>query len=197
VRFTAGTSASQVRLVVADNKGLSSEAEITVTGELLITPENVTLPRGTTQQFKAFGGSGEFTWIATQGNIDETGLYTVPDVLGTYVITAHDSAGKQATVNVTVANVPVITPAKVWLDMNETATLSVVGGVAPFEWTATVGSITENGDTVTYTAPNVSQKEATTITVTDNRGEQSETVVYVDLPLFTSSKKIFRKPGPL
>ncbi|HEW97308.1 MAG: hypothetical protein DRR16_21580 [Candidatus Parabeggiatoa sp. nov. 3] len=195
VRFTAGTSASQVRLVVADNKGLSSEAEITVTGELLITPENVTLPRGTTQQFKAFGGSGEFTWIATQGNIDETGLYTVPDVLGTYVITAHDSAGKQATVNVTVANVPVITPAKVWLDMNETATLSVVGGVAPFEWTATVGSITENGDTVTYTAPNVSQKEATTITVTDNRGEQSETVVYVDLPLFTSSKKIFRKPG--
>jgi hypothetical protein len=192
VRFTAGTSASQVRLVVADNKGLSSEAEITVTGELLITPENVTLPRGSTQQFKAFGGNAEITWTAIQGNIDETGLYTVPDVLGSYVITAHDSAGKQATATVTVADVPRITPAKVWLDLNETAELRVVGGVAPFEWTATAGSIAENGDTVTYKAPNVSQE--VTITVTDNRGQESETVGYVDLRLQASREEIFLEP---
>jgi len=192
VRFTAGNSASQVRLIVADNKGLDSEAKITVTGKLLITPENVTLPRGATQQFKAFGGSGAITWTATQGNIDEKGQYTLPDVLGTYVVTAHDSAGNQAKANVTVANVPGITPGNDWLDRNETTTFKVLGGVAPFNWSATAGSITENGNTLTYKAPDAS--EEVTLTVSDSRGKQSEAMVYVDLPLLASREEIFIEP---
>jgi hypothetical protein len=197
VQFTAESTATKVRLLVTDNQGLSSEAEITVIGSMYITPEEVTLPRGGKQQFTAFGGSGTITWIAREGDIDNAGNYTAPQGLGTYEVTARDASGNKASVKVVVAEeVLIITPAKVWLDKNETRTLNVVGGTSPFCWTASAGSFSPKcGETVTYKAPNVSPTEPVTIKVSDNRGNTSEATAYVDLPLLADVEKFFIEPG--
>ncbi len=194
VRFTAGVTTGKVTLLVADNKSLSSEATITVVGEMLITPENVILPRGGSQTFQVSGGTGDITWIADYGNIDNAGNYTAPDGLGTYVVTASDTAGNKASVNIVVSDViPVITPASAWLQKGGKTTLEVIGGTPPYRWEASVGSISGNGNTVTYQAPKLSSD--VTITVTDNLGNESKASVYVDLPLMASREEIFVRPG--
>lgn len=193
VMFTAASTAGMVRLIVIDNQGLTSEAEMTVIGEMYITPELVTLPRGSKQQFTVFGGSGTINWTATEGDIDNTGNYTAPQGLGTYIVTARDASGNQATVTVNVADVPIITPAAIWLDQRDKATLNVVGGMPPYKWTATAGNVSSNSETVTYNAPAVSTE--VTITVTDNRGHTSEATAYVDLPLRATGQNIYVEPG--
>jgi Mg-chelatase subunit ChlD len=193
VQFTAESTATKVRLMVTDNQGLSSEAEITVIGDMYITPEEVTLPRGGKQQFTAFGGSGTINWTATVGNIDNAGNYTAPQGLGTYDVTAHDASGNKASAEVVVADVPIITPANVWLDQRETATFTVVGGTPPYDWTATAGTFSGSSINISYKAPAVSTE--VTITVTDNRGHTSEATAYVDLPLLADVEKFFIEPG--
>ena len=188
VRFTAESTAGEVGLVVSDNQGRTSEAKIAVHGKCQVTPESVMVTSQGTQKFELSGCPVDH-WTATQGNIDANGFYTAPAGLGTYTITAHSTATDQASTTVTVANVPVITPAKAWLDRGGNVTLNVVGGVPPYSWVTTAGSVPSSGNSVKYAAPSVSQE--VTVTVTDNQGESSEAVVYVDQPLMASPEEIY------
>jgi hypothetical protein len=193
VRFTAGVTTGKVTLVVADNKSSSREAIITVVGEMLITPENTILPRGGSETFQVSGGTGDITWITDYGNVDNAGNYTAPEGIGTYVVTASDTAGNKASANIEVSDVvPVITPAKAWLQRGGKTTFKVVGGTPPYRWEASIGSIPRNGDTVTYQAPKLSSD--VTIKLIDNLGNESKASVYVDLPLLASRQEIFVRP---
>ncbi len=193
---TAGT----VDVFVMDNTGLSMTATIEVYGDLAITPAAVTvLPNGGAS-FKANGGTGSITWVATKGSIDNAGNYSAPTDTGTYDITATDGAGAQATASIRVANVPVASPQKVWLDRGEQTTLNVVGGSQPYTWTTTTGQLqnvarraTATGNSVIFTAPNVSSD--VTITVTDNVGESFKITAYVDLELTSTREELFLTPG--
>jgi len=192
VRFTAESTAGEVGLVVSDNQGRTSEAKIAVHGKCQVTPESVMVTSQGTQKFELSGCPVDH-WTATQGNIDANGFYTAPAGLGTYTVTAVSTAGDQASITVTVANVPVITPANAWLDKGEYVTLNVVGGVPPYNWVATAGMISGSTNSVKYTAPGASQE--VTVTVTDNQGETYEALIYVDLPLRATREEIFLEPG--
>ena len=193
VVFTASSKTGTSRLIVVDNTGISAEAEIEVTGKILITPASVTLAPGATQQFVSSGGTGTITWRADMGIVDSSGLYTAPSDIGNYKVTARDSQGNEAVANVKVGNVPVITPAMNWLSKGDTADFTVVGGTAPFAWTVTAGTIDTSGKTVTYTAPGVAGE--VTVTVADSLGQESTAVVYVDQELRATKEKIYIKPG--
>ena len=193
VTFTASSKTGESKVIVVDNTGISAEAVIEVTGVVLITPASVTLAPGATQQFVSSGGTGTITWLADKGEIDSSGLYTAPSDIGTYTITARDDAGNEATASVTVGNVPVITPAMAWLGKGKSNRFSVVGGTAPYSWSATAGTIGTAGSSLTYKAPGVSGE--VTVTVTDALGQESEAIVYVDLELKATREEIFLKPG--
>ena len=194
VTFTASSKAGPVKLVVMDSQGRTAQAEITVVGAMKISPESVTLAPGMTQKFTVYGGTGNIHWSAEKGDIDDTGLYTAPPDIGTYIITAMDDAGNVATATVTVGNVPVVTPKKAWLGLGESTTFEVVGGTPPYTWTASAGDVSpKTGSTVTYTAPDVAQEVK--VTVTDSLGQKSEAIVYVDLPMKPSKEEIYIEPG--
>jgi hypothetical protein len=74
-----------------------------------VTPADVTLAKGATQQFTAVakGPDGNpvtvqpvFTWTATGGTIDDNGLYTAGDADGTFAVTATASYGNQGTATI-------------------------------------------------------------------------------------------------
>jgi hypothetical protein len=81
--------------------------EALVVRGLEVDPSSATLAGGDTQQFDAvrFGASyTNVTWSASSGSISSAGLYTAPDAVGSYVVTATDNAdpASTATASVTV-----------------------------------------------------------------------------------------------
>jgi len=117
--YQAGTYTFLVTL--ADPGGLTATSTVTVTvvqtlTTLSITPGNVTLANGATQQFtaaardqfgKAMASQPAFTWqVSGGGTISGTGLYTAP-TSGTGNFQVNVSAnGQNAQANVTVTTIP-------------------------------------------------------------------------------------------
>ncbi|MBF0102329.1 MAG: VWA domain-containing protein [Desulfobacterales bacterium] len=181
------------KVMVIDNAGASTEAQIQVIGSMMITPSEVSLVPKSTQQFSVAGGTGTYKWSATQGNISTTGLYTAPDLFGTYTITVTDDSGNEGSATVSVGNYPVITPAYAWLNRKGEVDFKVVGGVAPFYWIVSAGDYTQTDNAIRYKAPDASTD--VTVEVTDSRGQKSRATVYVDLPLLPSKEIIYIEPG--
>ncbi len=102
----------------------------------MITPAQVTLAAGTTQQFNATGGTAPYTWSvsdATVAAIDAaTGLLTAL-APGTTVVTATDANGVAGTAAVTVTTVTV-SPETAVLQPGDTLQFTATGGTAPYTW---------------------------------------------------------------
>ncbi|MBW6454623.1 MAG: SBBP repeat-containing protein [Trueperaceae bacterium] len=146
-----------------------------------LTPYEVTLPAGGTQQFTAtVVGAGDkgVKWSASGGIVSGTGnvvSYTAPSAAGTYEVTATSKAdpSRSATATVAVTGVTVaIVPVDVLLAPGGTKafTATVTGAADPaVAWTATGGTIEGAGHTVTYTAPSVEGSyQVTATSVIDN-----------------------------
>jgi hypothetical protein len=133
-----------------------------------ITPTAVSVDPGATVEFvAAVSGTSNrgVTWAATCGTIAGDALlvtYTAPATSGTCAVTVTSAADttKAASAQVTVGSAPVvavaISPATATLEANSMASFTaVVTGTANtgVTWTATCGTITGAGATVTYTAP--------------------------------------------
>lgn len=193
VTFTAAAKSGTSTLIVIDNTGKKAEAEIEITGTIVITPASVTLAPLGTITFSVPGVSGDLKWTALRGTIDDNGGYTAPADLGVDTITAEDDAGNEATATVTVGNIPVITPAMVWVVKSGMTSFDVVGGTPPYSWSVTGGNISVTGTSASYTAPGVSGEY--TVTVKDSLGQESQAVVYVELDLKATRAEIYVKPG--
>ncbi len=193
VTYTPSSKTGTVKLIVMDASGVTASAEITVMGAMKISPASVTLAPGMSQTFSVFGGSGTYTWSANKGQIDNSGHYSAPSDIGTDIITVADDAGNEATATVTVGNIPVVTPAKAWLDLGGSREFTVTGGTGPFTWTVSAGDLSSTtGNSVIFTAPDVSQE--ITVTVTDSLGQKSEATVYVDLPMQATNEEVYIEP---
>lgn len=131
---------------------------------LSVFPSAVQLLQGATRQFLA---SSDVTWSITEGSsggtITSNGIYTAPNVAGTFhvVATSRSDASKSATATITVSAITgvFISPNQVAMTTGESVpfTARVNGTVNPLvSWTVSEGtaggSISTNG---TYTAPAV------------------------------------------
>jgi hypothetical protein len=107
-------------VTVTNTSGLSRSSSVNVTvaqtvANLSITPGNVTLAEGATQQFTAaaldqFGNAmasqPTFTWqVNGGGTISSTGLYTAPSNTGNFQVKVSAN-GQNAQANVTVTTIP-------------------------------------------------------------------------------------------
>lgn len=145
---------------------VDAKAPVTVqSASLMVSPGSATVASGSTQAFTAtvLGlGSQSVTWSATGGTIDASGVFTAGDVSGNFVVVATSDAdpGIADTAEVTVdASVSVaIDPANVTLGVGTTrqfvAAVTGTGNQAVI-WSATGGTYTISGDTLTYTAGQV------------------------------------------
>ena len=143
---------------------------------LTISPGNITLLAGASQQFTA---NAPVTWSAGCGTIDSKGLYTASNSAGACVITAtaSDGSGRSARVTVTINPPPptqvTVSPSRVTLQQGATQQFTADVRVA---WSASCGTIDKNGF---YTAPNVAGACTVTGTATDGTGGQGTATVTV------------------
>jgi hypothetical protein len=173
--------------------------DIVVVNDIAITPANADLESTGTQQYAATGGSGSYTWDATNanaGSIDTAGLYTAATV------TAHEAATITATdatytnisdtatadvyATVTITNKP--TPENSTIKPGENSdTFTVAGGDDTlYTWTVD-GPVAVEGGTganYTFTAPTTGDFAGEyTITVTDNKGFTDSFTVKVPMKI--------------
>ncbi|MBF0199883.1 MAG: hypothetical protein HQK66_00950 [Desulfamplus sp.] len=194
VTFTAGTRTGTSRILVIDKNGIKAEAEVEITGAIIVSPASITLmPLGETT-FSAPGVSG-VTWEADKGIIDQKGNYTAPAQLGRDTVTARDSLGNESAATVIVADIPVITPAMAWIEKGDSVSFDLLGGTPPYTWYTDAGNIEGSTDSAVYTSPDLSGEF--TIKVRDSLAQEASAVIYVDLELRATREEIFVKPGEM
>ena len=154
-------AATPYKITVSDKKGNSASVDVRVINSLNITPQvvSIVLGDGNAVDFKASGGASPFRWEAESGIVNGTGVeisYKPPAQQGEYDLTLKDSEDTSVKALIRVVSVPRVTPASRVLSINETVSLSVSGGKAPYSWAAESGELAQTeGKNVGYTAPNV------------------------------------------
>jgi len=135
-----------------------------------------------------------YKWSCTGGHFIDTGnnsTWVAPSQYGTYEITlaAEDSKGHkaQASVSITVsANKPPVissmTTDRANLSYGGMTTVTVVasdpdGDALRYSWSASEGSVSGQGNRVTWSAPNKGGDYAITVLVSDGKSESRQSVV--------------------
>ena len=138
----------------------------------------------------ADGDSLNYIWSATGGTFSGNGpvvTWMAPDILGTYTITVKVTDGRdgEATKELTIDVLTNLSPI-IWsltadppeVNQAETTTIKCVasdpeGDELSYRWATTGGSISEEGATVTWTAPDTCRSYAVTVTVADSKGNEA------------------------
>ena len=171
-----------------------------------IDPASARLTFGATRSFTAeVTGTTDtrITWSATCGAISGSGstiTYTAPNTVGTCVITAtsvvDEAAWGEATVTVVPGVSVLLQPSSMTLPVNGSGsfTAEVTGATdTSVTWSASCGSVSGSGSTITYTAPNTAGTCTITATsVADGNASASADVTVFDasLPGFLEVDKI-------
>jgi hypothetical protein len=177
------------QVTVTDKNGRTATATVEVTAQLSLSPQYVpSLVVNETQKFAITGGKPPYTVTTTLGDSQsihsDTYNFTAPENPGTVTLTVEDAISAKVSAQIVVIDPDIIvTPSgtvekPIILSLGEAISLNVKGGVAPYNWTVTAGTLSSNqGKTVTYVAPPVSGEQR--ITVTDNKGTKVEVPVKV------------------
>ena len=158
--------------------GSTASASVTVTSPITITPQAISTPQNSTQQFTA---DAAVNWSSSCGSISNSGLFTASGPIGVCTITAVASSGTAytatATDTITSPAVLEITPANPSLVEGQDQQFS---SGASATWSASCGSITSSG---AFTAPLVEGSCTITATATDGSGKTASTSAAVSSPI--------------
>jgi Bacterial Ig domain len=159
---------------------------------ITVSPTATGLWTGAAQQFTAaVNGSTNtgVTWKTTGGSINSSGLYTAPQSVGTYTVTATSVAdtSKSASAQATVMSPPgsvgiTLSPSAASLQTgaSQQFAASVTGTTnTSVSWTATGGTVTANGF---YTAPQSAGTYTLTATSVADSTKSASAIVSVTTP---------------
>ncbi|TVQ18070.1 MAG: hypothetical protein EA382_18175 [Spirochaetaceae bacterium] len=195
VTFTAPPSPGKSLIVVTDQ--IDNEVIVTIhvvdPVALQISPSSATLEYGDYVEFAITGESSPFNtsfaplgYGEIEGADSPTPKYTAPasGPQGVATITVTDSALSTVSATVfVVAGTPdelVIVPSFVEIPRNGSATFSVSGGIAPYEFALQQpnrGTLTVNGATVVYTDAGTPGNPPIRLIVTDQSGQETTATI--------------------
>ncbi|MGZ3772388.1 MAG: hypothetical protein ACXVCY_01560 [Pseudobdellovibrionaceae bacterium] len=190
VYMAPGSTSNSVVVMVTDARGNTATANVTVQNPLAIDPNNKTLSAGEVFTFSASGGTGNYRFSVTSGNIDpNTGVYTAPGSsgLGTVFVTdGVDTVSSQ----ITVLSVLSIKPDTINLAKGSSMQFKGSGGSGHYLYSVIGdGTITPTG---LYTAPSTAKTE--TVRVTDQMfssvSADAQVVVYDGLTISPPTAKL-------
>ncbi|RLA64932.1 MAG: hypothetical protein DRQ89_02605 [Epsilonproteobacteria bacterium] len=180
--FTAPGAPGSVSVTVTDKLGNVASAVVTVNSALAINPSSASLPIERKLAFTSSGGVPPYSYITDNGEVIlATGAYTAPSEIGSATVTSTDSLGNKAVANIVIGPGLAISPLNLNLVTNGTANFVASGGVSPYTFVASVGSIDNDG---VYIAP--SNPGPTVITVKDVDGYEAIANVVIYSPLAIS-----------
>ncbi|MFI5390578.1 MAG: kelch repeat-containing protein [Bacteriovoracales bacterium] len=161
------TGIGQIDVIDARNNRIS--AVIYVYSPLLINPTSLTLVKNKGQIFTASGGVPPYSFRANIGTIDpNTGSYFGSTKVGEEIITVYDSMGNKTTSTVTINPDLTINPTSLSMTPRGTATFTILGGIPPYSFSASLGTINSSGF---YTSPSSIGNDF--VTVRDSLGNSA------------------------
>lgn len=181
--YTVPGSSGGAVVRVTDSLSNTSDATITITNALQISPTAKTLAvNNSFDSFTATGGTPPYSYSVVEGVaggsvIAGSGAYTAPANSGTYHVRVTDSLSHTSEATITVNGALSISPTSATLAINATQNFTATGGVAPYVFSRTGGGTIADG---LYTAP--SSATTATVTVTDSLGNTSNASVTVQDP---------------
>jgi len=135
VTYTAPSVHGLYEITVTDNQGNLKTAVINVSAGLMATPKQLIMEPDEEGRFQITGGIPPYDISATAGSYEgeeATYYYRAPSVSGDYQISVKDADGMSTNIVVIVKLPLTVTPSELFLKRNETATLNVSGGHAPY-----------------------------------------------------------------
>lgn len=189
--YSAPASNGTATVRVTDNLGNISDASVTITTALSISPASLTLAVNNTATFSAVGGTGPFTFsrFSGTGTVNaSTGVYTAPAAAGSAVVRVTDSLGAFADASITVNAALAITPAAQTMGINGTLNFSAMGGVVPYTYSVFSGGGSINASSGVFTAPGAAG--STVVRVTDSIGNFANSAVTVTAGLSISPASV-------
>ena len=164
---------------------------------LSITPSNVTLEKGKTIEFSINGGKSPYEMTASKGAVNaksaNTFIYSSEQSGDDISLTVTDKDGNQVQATVNVVEPLTVTPTRAIVTTQEVVKLTASGGYGDYVWTYTQGEADrQDGDTINYTAPNVSGWH--TVTVRDELANNQQVLILVGNELSLSEEQLFLVP---
>ena len=163
-QYVAGSTPGHFRVIARSlDNALADTSDIVISSNdgstlsaIVLTPEQVSLSAGATQQFVASGLMSDgtsvlpnVTYSATGGTITNTGLYTAGETGGTFQVIASESGGELAdTAVVEVAAAPAPAPSLVQVVLKPTSASLTSGQTKQFS----AYGVMSNGDSVAVSA---------------------------------------------
>lgn len=172
---------------VTDAKGAMTDAIVTVNPPVAISPGSKTLAVNDAFTFSAAGGVPPYSYSLQAGGgavVASSGLYTAPNATGTATVRVTDSQGYTSDATITINPALAISPTTKTIAVNNQATFSAAGGVAPYSFSVIAGGGSVNVATGVYTAPNAAG--TATVRVTDSFGNTSSAAVTINPALAIS-----------
>lgn len=188
--YTAPGSNGTAVIRATDDYGNTSDATVTITTALTITPTTKILAVNNVFSFAGVGGTPPLTYsvFSGTGTINATtGAYTAPATSGSAVVRVTDALGDSADANVTINPVLAITPSSQTMALNGNLTFSSTGGVVPYTFSV-IGSGSINASTGAYTAPGSIGTD--TVRVTDSFGNTADATITINNQLGISPAAI-------
>lgn len=145
-----------------------------------IDPVSSTVAVTNQKMFTASGGTGPYSYAIFSGSgsiLQSTGNFTAAGVPGTAVVRVTDSAGGFADAVISINAALAVSPLSPSLNINDTLSFSVSGGVSPFAYMLISGAGAIDPTTGIYTAPAVASSDS--IRVTDALGNNVDVTVSV------------------
>jgi len=189
--YTAPGSIGSALIRATDNYGNTSDANLTITSTLSISPTTKILAVNNVFTFTASGGTPPLTYSVFSGGgsiNSSTGQYTAPAVAGSAVVRVTDSLGAIASSDVTINSVLTITPVSQAMAINGSLNFSSGGGVPPYSYSIFSGAGSINPTTGAYTAPGTVGTDI--VRVTDSIGNTANSTVTINNQLGISPAAI-------
>jgi hypothetical protein len=143
-QFTAPVGPAMATLEVADSKGATARAAISVNAPLVASRPAVTIGGGTDVPIDATGGQGPFAYGVTAGggSVDAAGHFIAPSTPGTSVVTITDALGISVTITITIKPALSISPASTTLTASSGQTVAFAGmnGMPPYNYSLAFGT---------------------------------------------------------
>ncbi|RKZ36784.1 MAG: hypothetical protein DRQ49_17345 [Gammaproteobacteria bacterium] len=167
-------------LIATDSDGEEAEAQVKIVAPLSVTPKQAVLDRGNKITIDANGGERPYEWVVTSGELKSAGKtanYTAPSRSGLHTVTVIDALGNSEAVLILVGDALSLSQQKVFLAPGEMTQIKVLGGIPPYQITATAGNALLDSEVIdnytaliNYTAPQVAGNYS--VTVRDSQAHQ-------------------------
>ncbi len=167
---------------VIDGKGNKATASLEVSSSgFVITPSMRHVYPEDSVNLTSIGGAAPYKWIVEAGDYvqkDDNITYTAPKVRGSYQVKVQDNSGKTAQAQINVYSTRLFaSPKTLYINRNETQSISIGGGTGNYTITANLGKIADNQLKLeqkniiktSYTAP-LNYEGHDTISILDSAG---------------------------